>query len=344
MMLRCVSHAQFKNCVRCRPDILLRWWEAADNKACAFGGHRWWVVPGAATGSSIEAQTWRQLRSAGSAERDVYAELLCGALLLPQGGNVAALLAQLRESLGASWAELLRYETDTGSNETPEDGSDSYSSALRALRVALFAFAAHVQAAAATADAQAAAATDGAEPARVPDAARAADCALRALEHLCGPLVEELTAPKGQGVLVGGAEMQAATLLLAHELNMAAGMLIVWEDALRLRASDRHAISSTVCSLAGAVDSTCRELQAACTTAAAALRGTKDDVQTRVGVNETRMQPLLKCSDAANVQQRLQRVVDAQRIQLEWLAGDVCGRILQEIGVVREHMPKPVLA
>ena len=313
-------------CIPYRPVGLLQWWEAAGSNTCAFGGHRWWAVPEAATGPSIEAQAWRRLRIVGSVERDVYAQLLCGALLLPQGGSVAALLLQLRESYGASWEQLLNQEQGT-----PADEQGLYGAILRALRIAVFAFASHVQHAAAGA---AASKQDETALQNLPDASIAAAAADAAQQKLCSRLSAELPAGKAASALLSGATMHAVTVLLAHELNMAAGMLIVWEESLQAQANSSSALRSHFRDLARSIERTCREVQEHCTSAAAALRVDSDGVQARIGLDEAGMQLLLQCADSDSVQARLLRLVDAQRLQLEWLAGDVCGRILAEVGVV----------
>jgi hypothetical protein len=304
-------------------------------------GTLWWIAPGAAQSDDPGATAWRQQRLFSSQHRALQVQLLAKAMLLPEGRDMSVCAAQLLQSASITWAQLRMWgedESPTLSNTVNgatlegevavDDCQHTLGARLLVLNAAIFVFAEHVERAYWRSSGSSADQQSGFDS-RPINAEQAHRIAFNVLLSLQRSLCTELGRGADEGCyLVGGAALQAAFLLVSHELKLLAMMLVIWAGKLAHDAAvlkDVHAFSKDVYNV-------CAGLQQALQKCALLSEATKSQpVAQLVGIGTEELDLLCSVANSTLVEEHIKMVVDSEREQLSWLGTEVCGGILKDL-------------
>jgi hypothetical protein len=130
------------------------------------------------------------------------------------------------------------------------------------------------------------------------------------------------------GYLVGGAALQAGSLLVSHDLRLFTMMLVVWAGKLEQGTAvldDVYALCKDVHEAASAIQQVLQD----CALLSDTVRNMPVAEQAGIGTEESVVLCCLESSRA--VEEHIKQVVESQREQLAWLANDVCHQILRDL-------------
>jgi hypothetical protein len=321
----------------CSTHAALAWWESVSAKSVLTTCRPWWTRPHAAQSDALEAKTWRTKRAAGSTHRALQPRLLAGALLLPEGEALSALLPSLLATENLSWPLLCEWHSqqDWSIVAVGRQAANPpcLSFHLRILNFAVFAAAAAVQGAALAAGicrvctSEAVQSGDTCPPNKlVSNLDNAQAIVLDMLASLQLSIAGGLSV-RGEdrdGCMVSGTIMAALGLLVRHELVPFTAILQVWGNSLRTVPERAGMETSTACAamrkkvgeLATGVVTTCTGLQAAI----CGCPGWTATSAADAGVTQEQLQRLAEIESMEALEGGLHGAVQFQRQELEELA------------------------